>query len=187
MVQLKRATFVKERVAHLLCFSAQKENADTMPRGFNVCPFFRLFLENAAEKVFSYWRRPGHIIMTLLPWNNARLLSLKKLTAHQMTTKIVWVFILLKTLNKDSSNVHTIQIQNQTHICMKSLWQFSSHLWNLFRIRPFPWNVIELPILKIWKYVKRWKLLRYQSCLFLLKTRVDFFGCAGKTLFLTEL
>ena len=148
-----------------------------MPRGFNVCPFFRLFLENAAEKVFSYWRRPGHIIMTLLPWNNARLLSLKKLTAHQMTTKIVGVFIFHKTLFKDS---YPTWIQSKsTHICKKSLTNVhhifetivKSHL-----IIPF----FEMLIWKICKKPKKMKIAAISVLFFLLKTRVDFFWLRWK-------
>ena len=109
-------------------------------------------------------------------------------------------FILFKTTYKDSYPtciLHTIQIQylDQTHICMKSVtifYHILETIWKIHQIIPFFEMLLTQfcwyeKYVKSVKSVKRWKSLLYQSCFFLLKTRVNFFGCAGKTLFLTEL
>ena len=87
------------------------------------------------------------------------------------------------------SNVNTIQINTHLHEITDNV---PPHLWNHFEnssSHPLFWNAIDTFCWyeKYVKSLKRWKSLLYQSCFFLLKTRVNFFGCAGKTLFLTEL
>ena len=159
-----------------------------MPRGFNVCPFFRLFLENAAKKVFSYWRRPGHIIMTLA-LKQRKTFVFEKTNSSSNDNENCWSFHFpLNIVQRLKFNVYTIQIKIpwlNTHLHEITLTIFHNIFETILKIHPIiPFFEMKLTQFcwyeKYVKSVKRWKSLLYQSCFFLLKTRVDFFWLCWK-------